>query len=214
MNLAEIVSTQKSIKDEAGPEKKELEADEQEEHGGGHGGPEGRTGGVHAVTKRYDELNTDASVRKALVKLEKDKVGTFKLGPSTTFKTAVKLENAERTILAKRTTAVSRKEGKIEAVIVRGPEFARRNEPIGVESGSRRPSPVAAEARAAYQDVPGPIGPDGGIGGSVIGADGPGSGPGDGSGLGSGSVPERKAGAIKADGNRRRSSAIRSDTRT
>ena len=47
------------------------------------------------------------------MKLEKDKVGTFKLGPSTTFKTAVKaLENAERTILAKRTTAVSRKKGK------------------------------------------------------------------------------------------------------
>ena len=113
MNLAEIVMTQKSIKDEAGPEKKALEAASKKSLESATAALKDVRAAVNAVTKRYDELNADASVRKALLKLEKDKVGTFKLGPSMPFKTAAKtLENAERTILAKRATAVSRKTGK------------------------------------------------------------------------------------------------------
>jgi hypothetical protein len=65
----------------------------------------------------------------------------------------------------------------------------------------------------ASQDVPGPIGPDAGIGGGEIGTDEPGSVPGDGSGLGSGSLPIGTAGAKKADGIRRESSVWLAGTR-
>jgi hypothetical protein len=68
---------------------------------------------VDAVTKRYDELKSDASVKSALQALEKAKVGSFKLGPSPKYKIAVKsLDTAERLILAKKTSTQSRKKAK------------------------------------------------------------------------------------------------------
>ena len=61
MNLAEIVLTQKSIKDEAGPEKKEVEATSKKSMEAATAALKDVRAAVYAVTKRYDELNTDAS---------------------------------------------------------------------------------------------------------------------------------------------------------
>ncbi len=68
---------------------------------------------VDDVMKQYDDLRANTSVKSALLALEKDRLGTFTLGPSTTFKNAVKtIEKAERMILAKKTSTVSRKKGR------------------------------------------------------------------------------------------------------
>ncbi len=68
---------------------------------------------VDAVTIQYDQLSSDATVRFALHRLEDEKVGSFKLGPSPQFaSTAKTLENAERLILAKKPVAVSRKKSR------------------------------------------------------------------------------------------------------
>ena len=152
--------TQKSIKDEAGPEKKGWRRRARRAWRRPRRSWKDVRAAVDAVTERYDELNTDASVRKALLKLEKDKVGTFKLGPfSTTFKTAVKApENAELDDPGEADDRGVPEEGETEAVIVRGARIrkAERADRSGIRRRVR-PSPDAAEARPAY---PGRTRPD------------------------------------------------------
>jgi hypothetical protein len=113
MNLDEVVSTQKSFKPDAKTDPKALEAESKKSFEVAKSALTEFRESVDAVTKQYDALNADPSVKSALQALEKDKMGTFKLGPSTTFKTTAKaLENAERLILAKKTSAVSKKKAK------------------------------------------------------------------------------------------------------
>ena len=115
MNLAEITPPQKSIGADAAPDRKTLEVESKRKMEAARAVLAEIRGSVDAVTKRYDELNSDASVRSGLQSLEKEKLGTFKLGPSTSFKAAVKaLDNAEKMILAKKTSAVSRRKAKLK----------------------------------------------------------------------------------------------------
>jgi hypothetical protein len=110
MNLAEVVSTQKSIKADGGPDQKGLEEEGKKSQEAAKAALAEFRKSVDAVVKRYGELGADASVKSALRALEKDGQGTFKLGPTPAFKAAVKaLENAERTILAKPTAGAPRK---------------------------------------------------------------------------------------------------------
>jgi hypothetical protein len=111
--LAQVAAAQKPAKALPETDQKTLEAENKKTLESAKGFLTELRASVDAVTKRYDELDSDASVKSALQALEKSKVGSFKLGPSTTFKTAVKsLENAERLILAKKTSALSRKKAK------------------------------------------------------------------------------------------------------
>ena len=113
MNLAEVVAAQKPVKALSESDKKTLDAESKKSLEAAKAFLTEFRESVDAVTKRYDELNSDASVKSALEELEKAKVGSFKLGPSPTFKTAVKsLENAERVVLAKKTSTLSRKKAK------------------------------------------------------------------------------------------------------
>jgi hypothetical protein len=113
MNLTEVSAAQRSLKADPGPDPKALEAESQKRLEAAKAALTGLRASVDEAMKRYDELGSDASVRSALQALEKEKLGSFKLGPSPAFKAAVRaLENAERTILAKRTAAVSRKKAR------------------------------------------------------------------------------------------------------
>ncbi|APW61839.1 hypothetical protein [Paludisphaera borealis] len=113
MNLAEITSTQKAFKADAGTDKKTLDAQGKQSLEAAKAVLTELRKSVDAVSKRYAELGSDASVKAALQTLEKDKLGTLKLGPSTEFTSVVKsLEKAERMILGKNTSTVSRKKGK------------------------------------------------------------------------------------------------------
>ena len=110
MNLAEVVSTQKALKGEGGTDKKAAEDETQKKLEAAKKALAELRTSVEAVTKRYDELGADATVKAALRALEEGKLGTFKLGPTPAFRAAVKaIENAERTVLAKKTATVSRK---------------------------------------------------------------------------------------------------------
>jgi hypothetical protein len=113
MNLAQVVAAQKPVNPLPETDKKALEAESKKSLEAAKAVLTEFRGSVDAVTKRYSQLNSDASVKTALQALEKAKVGSFKLGPSPTFKTAVKaLENAERTVLAKKTSTSSKKKTK------------------------------------------------------------------------------------------------------
>jgi hypothetical protein len=113
MNLAEIASAQRSIKANGGADQKALEEEGKKSLEAARTALVEFRQSVDAVEKRYGELNADASVKSALRAMEKDGLGTFKLGPTPAFKAVVKaLENAERTILAKKTVAAPRKKGK------------------------------------------------------------------------------------------------------
>jgi hypothetical protein len=111
--VAQVVAAQKPVKALSEFDKKTLEAESKKSLEAAKAFLAEFRASVDAVTRRYDELNSDASVKSALQALEKTKVGSFKLGPSPTFKTAVKsLENAERLVLAKKTSTLSRKKAK------------------------------------------------------------------------------------------------------
>ena len=111
--LAQVAAAQKPVKALPETDKKTLEAENKKTIDAAKAFLTELRATVDAVTKRYDELSSDESVKSALQALEKAKVGSFKIGPSPTFKTAVKsLENAERLILAKKTSTVSRKKAK------------------------------------------------------------------------------------------------------
>ncbi|MDR3623172.1 MAG: hypothetical protein P4L85_27715 [Paludisphaera borealis] len=113
MNLAEITSTQKAFKADAGTDKKTLDAQGKQSLEAAKAVLTDLRKSVDAVTKQYAELGSDASVKSALQTLEKDKLGALKLGPSTEFTSVVRsLEKAERMILGKNTSTVSRKKGK------------------------------------------------------------------------------------------------------
>jgi hypothetical protein len=110
MYLTDVVATQQSFKADAGTDKKALESESEKNLQAAKAALTDLRASVNAVLKRYDELKSDASVKSALQALEKDKAGTFKIGPSTAFNGAVKsFETIERKILATKTTAVSRK---------------------------------------------------------------------------------------------------------
>ncbi len=114
MNLAEI-TPQKSVGADAAPDRKTLEAESKRKLDAARAVLAEIRESVDAVTKRYDELNSDTSVRSALQSLEKEKLGTFKLGPSAPFKAVVKaLENGEKMILAKKVSTVSRRKAKLK----------------------------------------------------------------------------------------------------
>ena len=89
MNLAQVVAAQKPVKPSPEPDKKTLEADSRKSQEAAKAVLTEIRASVDAVTKRYDELNSDATVKSALVRL-KSKVGSFKLGPSPAFKATVK----------------------------------------------------------------------------------------------------------------------------
>ena len=111
--LAQVAAIQKPLKALPETDKKTLGAEKKNSLEAAKAFLTELRASVDAVTKRYDELSSDASVKSALQVLEKAKVGSFKIGPSPTFKTAVKsLENAERLILAKKTSTLSRKKAK------------------------------------------------------------------------------------------------------
>lgn len=113
MNLSQVASAQKALKGEAGPDKKVLEEERQKKLEAAKAALAELRSSVDAVTKRYEELGADTSVKAAFRALEEAKMGTFKLGPTPAFKATVKaLENAERTVLAKKTATVSRKKGR------------------------------------------------------------------------------------------------------
>ncbi len=113
MNLAEVVAAQQPVKAPSESDQKTLDAESKKSLEAAKAFLTEFRESVDAVTKRYDELNSDASVKSALEELEKAKVGRFKLGPSPAFKTAVKsLENAERLVLARKTSTLSRKKAK------------------------------------------------------------------------------------------------------
>lgn len=113
MNLAEIGMTQTAAKSEAGTDQKTLEAESKQRLEAAKAVLKELRESVDAAMKQYDTLDSDSSVKSALQTLEKDKLGSFKLGPSTKFKSTVKaLENAERRILAKNVSTASRKKGK------------------------------------------------------------------------------------------------------
>lgn len=113
MNLNEIAAMQKAFKTDAGTDRKAQDEETKKSLEAARSTLTDFRKSVDEVTKRYDELNSDASVKSALQALEKDKQGTFKLGPSAAFKSAVKaLENAERTILARKAPAPARKKGR------------------------------------------------------------------------------------------------------
>ena len=68
---------------------------------------------VDEVTKQYNELAADPSVKKSLDDLKKASKANVKLGPSDAFLAAVKqLDQAERQFLGKKTTTVSKKKAK------------------------------------------------------------------------------------------------------
>ncbi len=114
MNLAEI-TPQKSVGADAAPDRKTLEAESKRKLEAARAVLAEIRESADAVTKRYVDLSSDASVRSALQSLEKEKLGTFKVGPSTPFKTAVKaLENAEKMILAKKLSTVARRKAKLK----------------------------------------------------------------------------------------------------
>jgi hypothetical protein len=113
MSLSEVNSAQQFLKAESSPDPKNLEAESQKSLEAARAALSGVRAAVNSALKEYDGLDADASVRAALLGLEKQKLGTFKLGPSPAFKTAVKaLESAERTVLAKRTGTAPRKKGR------------------------------------------------------------------------------------------------------
>jgi hypothetical protein len=110
MYLAEVAATQQSFKKDAPTDNKALDAETQKTLDAAKSALTDLRASVNAVLKRYDELKSDASVKSALLALEKDKAGAFKIGPSTAFNAAVKsFETIERKIMATKTTAVSRK---------------------------------------------------------------------------------------------------------
>ena len=114
-SLSEITSAQKSLKADTptGADKKALDEESKTSLEATRSTLIELRKMVDEVTKKYEELEADSSVKLALKELENEKLGSFKLGPSTTFKTAVKtLEKAERSILARKTATVSRKKGK------------------------------------------------------------------------------------------------------
>jgi hypothetical protein len=108
-----VASAAQSFKAGAGGDPKALEAESQKSLESAKADLTELRALVDAAMKRYDELNSDASVGAALQALEKEKLGSFRLGPSPAFKSAVKAaEDAERTVLRKRTDALSRKKGR------------------------------------------------------------------------------------------------------
>jgi prefoldin subunit 5 len=113
MNLTQVVAAQRPVKPLSETDKKTLDEESKKSLVAAKAVLAEIRASVDAVTKRYDELNSDASVKSALLALEKAKVGSFKLGPSPTFKTTVKaLEKAERVVLAKKSATISRKKVK------------------------------------------------------------------------------------------------------
>jgi prefoldin subunit 5 len=110
MNLSETVSTQKAYKSNSGTDQKSQEAEGKKSLAAVEAMLNEFRELVAAVTKQYDKLNADTAVIAALAALEKDKVGTFKLGPSPAFKNAIKaLESAERSIHPKKTSTPTRR---------------------------------------------------------------------------------------------------------
>jgi hypothetical protein len=110
MYLAEVAATQQSFKKDAPTDRNALDAETQKTLDAAKSALTDLRASVNAVLKRYDELKSDASVKSALLALEKDRAGAFKIGPSTAFNAAVKsFETIERKIMATKTTAVSRK---------------------------------------------------------------------------------------------------------
>jgi hypothetical protein len=110
-------------------------------------------------------------------------------------------------------------DGETVRVGARGCVGPRRGEHRSPPTGLTEDRHAGRRARSSSHDVPGPIGPDGGSGGGVIGALDPGSVPGDGSGSGSGSSHTRSGGLQigsawqpprnSEDGLSRRSSAFK-----
>ena len=112
MNLSELTSTPRPSTDEVKSDQKALEAESKKRLEEAKAFLTEFRSEVDQATKQYEKLSSDTAVLTALGMLEKEKIGTFKLGPSTSFKTAVKtLENAERLVLAKK-SSTSRKKGK------------------------------------------------------------------------------------------------------
>ena len=65
---------------------------------------------IDGVTKKYDELGADTSVKKAITDLSASAHAKVKLGPSDAFATMLKeVESAERRYLGKTTPAASKK---------------------------------------------------------------------------------------------------------
>ncbi len=111
--MAQVVAAQKPVKAFQDTDKKTLEAESRKTFEAAKAPLTEFRESVDAVTKCYKELSSDASVKSALQAIEKAKVGSFKLGPSPAFKAALKaLENAERAVMAKKTSALSRKKAK------------------------------------------------------------------------------------------------------
>ncbi len=111
--LAQVTAAQKPVRALSESDKKTLESENKKSLEAAKALLTEIRASVDAVMKRYDELKADASVKSALQELEKAEAGSFKIGPTPTFKTAVKsLENAERLVLVKKTSTLSRKKAK------------------------------------------------------------------------------------------------------
>jgi hypothetical protein len=115
MNLAQITSMQKAAKADAGPDKETLDAESKKRLESAKAAVTELRESINGVIKQYNQLNADRAVNSALRALEREGLGTFKLGPSTAFKAVMKaLENAERTVLAKKAAPVSRKKKRVK----------------------------------------------------------------------------------------------------
>ena len=130
MNLAEIVMTQKSIKDEAGPEKKELEAASKKSLEAATAALAGRTGGG----RRGHEAIRRTQHRRFGQKCPPE--AGERQGRHLQARTFNDVQDRGEGVRECRTDDPGEaddrgapEEGKIEAVIVRGPESPRRNEP-------------------------------------------------------------------------------------
>ncbi|MHC5540218.1 hypothetical protein ACYOEI_18520 [Singulisphaera rosea] len=114
MELAEVESHLKDFKDEVPKEtdRKALEEESKKNRETVKTTLEDLRRSVDEVTKKYDDLRAASSVKAALETLEKDRAGSFKLGPSAAFTAGVKtLENAERLVL-KKAASSTRKKGR------------------------------------------------------------------------------------------------------
>jgi hypothetical protein len=110
--LAEVTFAQKTLKSEA-PVVKDKAALGEEVKAKGEAFKSALTelrGMVDKVTKKYDELGADESVKKSLAELEKAAKAKIKLGPSDPFLAGVKeLDQAERRFLGKKPATPAKK---------------------------------------------------------------------------------------------------------
>lgn len=112
MHLAEVESHLKALKDEVprDADRKAMEEEGKKDRETVKTTLEELRRSVDEVTKKYEELRATSSVKAALETLEKDRVGSFKLGPSPAFTAGVKtLENAERLVMKKAVTSSRKK---------------------------------------------------------------------------------------------------------